>query len=349
MGDHMAAQSRPNACRIERGTLASRIGAAAALVLVLALMALPFWGDRAQMRLAVEMFAYLALAQMWNLLAGYAGLVSVGQQAFVGLGGYSLFALAMFLDVPPLLGLPLAGLFAAILAVPTAFIVFRLRGAYFAIGTWVVAEVYRLAFAQVPALGGGSGISLPAAIVQGIAASRATRELLIYWSALALAVAVLALVYGLLRSRWGLALTAIRDNEAAAESLGVDSHRAKLLVYLLTAGVAGTVGALLFLQKLQISPDAAFSLNDWSASVIFIVVIGGIGRIEGPILGTLMFFALRELLADLGAWYHMLLGAMAVATMLMAPKGLWGYLANRYDLQLLPLQRRLRLTEPGHR
>ena len=117
----------------------------------------------------------------------------------------------------------------------------------------------------------------------------------------------------------------------------------------MAAGVTGTVGALLFLQKLQISPDAAFSLNDWSASVIFITVIGGIGRIEGPILGTLMFFALRELLADLGAWYHMLLGAMAVATMLLAPKGLWGCLADRYDLQLLPLQRRLRLTEPGQR
>ena len=186
MGERMVAPGPPDAYRIERSTLASRVGAAAALVLVLALVALPFWGDRAQMRLAVEMFGYLALAQMWNLLAGYAGLVSVGQQAFVGLGGYGLFALAMFLDVPPLLGLPLAGLLAAILAVPTAFIVFRLRGAYFAIGTWVVAEVYRLAFAQVPALGGGSGISLPAAIVQGIAASRAAREQLVYWTALAL-------------------------------------------------------------------------------------------------------------------------------------------------------------------
>src|SRR5262249_44004938 len=156
---------------------------------------------------------YVALASLWNLLAGYAGLVSAGQQAYVGLGGYVLFALCIFAGVPPLWAIPLAGVAAAIVAVPVAALVFPLRGACFAIGTWVVAEVFRLGAAQISALGGGSGISLPAGIVTSMAGSRPMREYLIYWMALVLAAAVVGFIVLLLRSRYGLALTAIRDNE----------------------------------------------------------------------------------------------------------------------------------------
>jgi branched-chain amino acid transport system permease protein len=293
------------------------------------------------MRTVVEFAYYLTLAEMWNLLAGYAGLVSVGQQAYVGLGGYALFLLANRLGVAPLLAVPLAGLVAAVAALPTAFIVFRLRGAYFAIGTWVVAEVYRLLFAQVSTLGGGSGQSLPADIVRSIAADRAMRDRLIYWLGLAVALAALAIVYGLLRSRHGLALAAIRDSEAAAESVGVDSFRAKLAVYLIAACVTGVAGGLIFLQKLRISPDAGFSVLDWTANVIFIVVIGGIGTIEGPIVGTLIFFLLRELLAGFGSWYLIILGSVAVVTMLTAPQGVWGLVGERWGVHVIPLRRRL--------
>jgi branched-chain amino acid transport system permease protein len=337
----------PLAYRIERATRASRIGTSAMLVGLLVLAALPWFAGRPALRLAVEFFCYLTLAQMWNLLAGYAGLVSVGQQAFVGLGGYALFALAILLGVHPLVALPLASLIAGLAAVPTAFIVFRLRGAYFAIGTWVVAEVYRLGFAQVSALGGGSGLSLPAALVRSISRDATTRDGIVYWIALALGVGAVLAVYLLLRSRYGLALTAIRDSERAAESLGVDHYRVKLLIYLAVATLTGFAGALLFLQKLRISPDAAFSVNDWTAFVIFMTVIGGIGHIEGPMLGTVIFFALRGLFADLGAWYLLMLGAVAVGVMLFAPRGLWGWLADRYDLQLFPVQRRVRLLDPG--
>lgn len=332
------------AYRVERGTTASRIGTVLGVVMLALLIALPFLSGRATLRLATEIFAYLTLAQMWNLLAGYAGLVSVGQQAFVGFGGYMLFALVVFLGLNPLLALPVAGLLTAAVAVPTAFVVFRLRGAYFAIGTWVVAEVYRLSFAQVSALGGGSGMSLPAAAVRGIAADTQLRDSIIYWVALAVALLALATVYLLLRSRWGLALTAIRDSEPAAESVGVDNYRTKLVIYVVVAALTGVAGALIFLQKLRIAPDAAFSVNDWTAFVIFMTVIGGIGRIEGPIVGTIIFFVLRALFADYGAWYLMLLGLVAVVVMLAAPKGLWGYLADRHDLQLFPVQRRVRIV-----
>jgi branched-chain amino acid transport system permease protein len=157
-------------------------------------------------------------------------------------------------------------------------------------------------------------------------------------------VIVLGAIVLLLRSRYGLALTAIRDNELAARSNGVDVTRTKLVVYILTAFGTAMVGALIFLQKLRISPDTAFSVNDWTAFVIFITVIGGIGRVEGPIIGTVVFFLLRQTLADLGSLYLLMLGAVAIVVMLFAPKGIWGLIAERFGWQLLPLERRLRFT-----
>ena len=145
----------------------------------------------------------------------------------------------------------------------------------------------------------------------------------------------------LLRSRYGLALTAIRDNELAAQSNGIDVARIKLIVYVITAFGTAMVGALVFLQKIRISPDAAFSVNDWTAFVIFITVIGGIGRIEGPIIGIVVFFALRQTLADLGTLYLLMLGVVAIVVMLWAPKGIWGLIADRFGWQVFPLERRL--------
>jgi branched-chain amino acid transport system permease protein len=326
---------------VEHATRASRIGVLIFTVLLVVLAAAPVWGGRQELRLLAEIYAYVALASLWNLLAGYAGLVSVGQQAYVGLGAYVLFGLTMLIGVHPLAAIVLAGVIGAIVAVPVAGLIFRLRGHYFAIGTWVVAEVFRLLASQVSALGGGSGISLPIGIVTSIGASRQQREFIIYWLALAILVAVLAAIFALLRSRYGLALTAIRDNELAARSNGIDVNRVKLVVYVVTAFGTATVGALVFLQKLRVSPDTAFSVNDWTAFVIFITVIGGIGRVEGPLIGTLVFFALRQTMADLGSLYLMMLGAVAIVVMLKAPKGLWGLVADRFGWQLLPLERRL--------
>jgi len=333
-----------SAFTIERSTPASRLAMLAAMLTLVVLVLAPWWANRADLRLIGEIATYLALASLWNLLAGYAGLVSVGQQAYVGFGGYMLFALAMFGGINPLFAIPLAGVLGAIIAAPVALLVFRLQGAYFAIGTWVVAEVFRLLFSQVSALGGGSGTSLPVDLVRSIASGRDLREMLVYWATLALGAGTVIGIYALLRSRRGLALTAIRDSESAAQSLGIDIWRTKLTVYLLVAGATSMVGAIIFFQKLRISPDAAFSVNDWTAFVIFITVIGGIGTIEGPIIGTLVFFLLRELLADLGTLYLMILGLVAVLVMLKAPHGLWGLLANRLNLSLFPVGRRLKIT-----
>ena len=283
---------------------------------------------------------------MWNLLAGYAGLVSVGQQAFVGLGGYLLFALVIMLDVHPIAAILIAGPIGALVAIPVAALIFRLRGAYFAIGTWVVAEVFRLLASQISVLGGGSGISLPAAAVIAMAPTPSD-----------------ARIRDLLAGAWPHRICACGDRRFAALTSRPRAHRhprqriggteqrhrchgaIKLIVYVLVAFGTAMIGALIFLQKLRISPDTAFSVNDWTAFVIFITVIGGIGRIEGPIIGTIVFFLMRQTLADLGSIYLLMMGAVAIVVMLWAPKGLWGLIAERFGWQALPLQRRLVLKE----
>ena len=332
--------------------IARKLAAGIAVALLGVLIVLPLFASRALLQDLFFVFTMLALAQYWNLLAGYAGLVSIGQQAFVGLGAYTLFATTIA-GLDPLPAILIAGAVAAVLALPTGFVLFRLRGAYFAIGSWVAAEIFRLLLAQMKQLGGGTGMSLGPEITNSMAGLdiiksafdmriSAARDTALYWLALLLAVATLTAVYLLLRSRQGLALAAIRDSEAAAESVGVDSVRTKLLVYVLAAFGTGMVGALIYLQKARISPDAAFSVLDWTAYVIFIVIIGGIGTIEGPIIGAIILYILQDQLAALGPWYLMALGTLAVIVMLVAPKGLWGVLSERFDIQLFPLRRQFR-------
>jgi branched-chain amino acid transport system permease protein len=333
--------------RIERSSRSGRLGLAVLALLILGLVSVPAWAGRAEMRLLVEVCYYLALAQAWNLLAGYAGLVSVGQQAFVGLGCYGFLILTAFLGINPLLALPLTGLLVALAALPISLVAFRLRGAHFAIGTWVLAEVLRLIFTLIKPFGAGTGMSLPISVVREMAESRAVREMIMYYASLSLGVGTVLLVFLWLRSRQGLALTAIRDSEAAAGSIGINQRRTKLAVYLIAALVAGLVGALVILEKLRITPAAGFSVTDWSADVIFIVVIGGIGSVEGPIIGTLVFFVLRFLLADYGAWYLVTLGLLAMAVMVKAPQGIWGFIARGLDIQFFPIRRHVRLELPS--
>ena len=337
---------------VTTATRASTITMLLAVPALLVLVALPAFASRVLLQELFYVFTMLALAQLWNLLAGSAGLISVGQQAFVGIGAYALFAFAVVTGLDLVTSIVLAGVIAGIVAVPAALIVFRLRGAYFAIGTWVVAEVFRLILAQVKQLGGGTGTSLPpdvASSIIGIDFVRnlfqvrgpVARDILSYWLALLLAVGTFVLIYRLLRSRYGLALSAVGDAEPAAESAGVDVFRTKLFIYVVTAIATGMVGALIFLQKARISPDAAFSLVDWTAYVIFIVVIGGIGTMEGPIIGVAIFYLLQYYLASLGSWYLIILGVLAIVLMLFAPAGVWGVISQRYGISLFPVRRRL--------
>jgi branched-chain amino acid transport system permease protein len=217
----------------------------------------------------------------------------------------------------------------------------------------VIAEVVRLLLAQWKALGGGTGTSLPTGVTRemwgvgavghlfGLRPAQAT-DVVCYWLALALAMVTIGFVYRLLRSRQGLALAAVRDNQEAARSIGVDARWLKTFVYLAAAFLTSLAGALIYVQKARISPDAAFSVVDWTAYVIFIVVIGGIGTIEGPMIGVLVFFLLQNMLADYGSWYLLVLGLIGIIVMLFAPQGLWGLFASRSDIQFFPVRRMLR-------
>lgn len=322
---------------VVRSTAGSRAAGAVSLALVAVAASMPFWAEPSWLREFVEIACYFIFAMMWNLLAGYGGMVSIGQQAFFGFGGYVMLMLGNFAGVNPFVAIPLAALAAGLIAVPVSRIAFRLQGGYFAIGTWVIAEVFRLSFANMSFVGGGSGTSLTA--LRGI--DRATRESVTFWMALACVVASVALVYLFLRSKQGLALLAIRDNEVAAESQGIAVQRMKLAVYVVAAIGAGLAGALYFVGNLRISPDAAFSVN-WTAFAIFMVVIGGIGRIEGPIVGALVFWALNKAFADYGTWYLLGLGLLAIVTTLFFKQGLWGYAQQRWGWTLFPTSRRLR-------
>lgn len=308
--------------------------------LVLALA--PLWAGRSDLRLIGEIMAYLALAVLWNLLAGYAGLMSVGQQAFVGLGGYMLMIAVVMLGLPPLAALPLAFVLAGVVAAGFARLLFRLEGAYFAIGTWVAAESVALVFAGIPALGGGAGMSLPTEAVRSIAESREMREFIIYWLMLALGIGTLVGGWALIRSKPGLALVALRDNPVAAVSVGVNIQRIRFWTYVLVAALTGVIGAILFLQKLRVSPQAAFSLQDWTVAIIFIVVIGGIGRIEGALIGTAVYFLLREGLADYGVTYLIVLGVVAILVISFSGGGIWGLIEKRTGWSLMPTTRRMR-------
>jgi branched-chain amino acid transport system permease protein len=322
--------------RIQRATADSVVGVGGCAVALAVLLTLPQWGTSSQLRTVVEVMSLLALAQMWNLLAGFAGMVSIGQQAFIGIGAYAVLVLADDWGLDPFLAVPVAAALAAVLSVPLALVAFRLRGGYFAIGTWVLAEVIYLAVVNNSALGGGDGRSIRSLADY----DRFTREDYVFYLALVAGFGAIALVTLVLRSRLGLALRAVRDHEAGARGAGVDVYRARLAVWVLAAAWTALAGGVVYLNRLNVQPDAAFSVQ-WTAFMIFIVVIGGVGSTTGPIVGTLVFWVLRDQLADHGVWYLIVLGAVAVAMAIAAPKGIYGLVQRVRPLQLFPVRRTL--------
>lgn len=337
----MTATPEQAVTHIERQTRAGRVATAAGLAVIAVLASLPVWGGSGTQKLLVEFFTLLALAQMWNLLAGFAGLVSIGQQAFIGLGAYAAFVALDRLDLPPLASLVLVGVVAGGVSLLTSAFVFRLSGGYFAIGMWVVAEVFRILVTNTRELGAGTGISIRSLTSM----PPSDRQALVYWLALAVGTGSILVVAIIMRSRLGLALRAVRDGASAARSLGIDVGRARLAIFVIAAVGTALAGAVIYVQLLRIQPTAAFGV-DWTAKIIFIVVIGGLGRIEGPIVGAIVYFALRELLADQGSLYLVVLGITAILVTLVAPNGLWGIVTNRFPVALFGIERRLILGSP---
>jgi branched-chain amino acid transport system permease protein len=301
----------------------------ASVIFIVLLLILAWVGDRALLRLFTEFFFVLVLAQLWNLLAGYAGLVSVGQHALVAIGGYSLFVCTMQFEFSLYSSLLLSAAFAAMGATVMFLMVSRLSGAYFSIGTWVVAEIGALVALQTSVVGGATGMSLSASVVRSLSSDGQTREIIVFLVTGILAGAVCAAIILVMMSRYGLALRAIRDNPRSARSVGINIDQIKFSVFAIVGALSGLLGAIIFFQKVRISPSAAFNLNEFTAIVIFVVIVGGLGSVPGPIIGTIIYFIVREALADYGNIYLVVLGCIAVAAVTVFPQGIWGRIETR--------------------
>jgi len=328
--------SSASGIRVERWTPLSvaSTGLGVALLAALALGPVVFGANTVDK--LTELYVYVILAAMWNALAGYAGLVSVGQQAFFGLGAYAPVQLSKH-GVNVYAALALAGLVAGAISLPTSFFVLRLRGGEFAIGMWVVAEVFHLLVNLDHSVGGVTGTSL-------IALSSydpADRRRYSYWLALACMGVLLAAVFLLLRSRLGVSMRAIRDDEKAADSVGVRVLRAKLVVFVLAAIGCGAAGAVWLAGQLTFQPNSYFSVQ-WTAYMLFMALVGGLGTFEGPIIGAIIFFVIQDQFGQQGVWYLVGLGTAAVLFALLLPRGLWGTVEDRLGIRLLPVGYRVR-------
>jgi branched-chain amino acid transport system permease protein len=323
--------------QVARWTAASTLSAAIAVAVVVVLVLLPFaFGANVTERLTT-LFVYIILAVMWNALAGYAGLVSVGQQMFFGLGAYATIRLSyggMNVYAAMLVGALLAGF----TALPLSSFMLRLRGGEFAIATWVIATIAHLLVNFDPLIEGETGKSLIALN----AYDAATRQAISYWATMATMLFFLAVMFALMRSRFGAAVQAIRDDEHAAASVGVRVMAAKRLIFTIAAFGCAAAGTLWLATALTFQPRTYFGIQ-WTAYMLFMTLVGGLGTFEGPIVGAVIFFVLEDRFGAAGVWYLVGLGVAATLCSLLLPRGLWGTLEDRFGIQIMPVGYRLQL------
>ncbi len=317
--------------RVERWTPASRLAIGVVLIVAAGLALAPaFLGAGAVDRLTT-LFIYVMLAAMWNALAGFGGLVSVGQQVFFGLGAYFAIRLADA-GINPFLSLPISALIVGAISLPLSVLMLRLRGGEFAIGMWVISALTHMLVNLDTLVQGETGTSL----ISLNAYAMDDRRAFIYWLALASMLALLGMLFVLLRSRVGAAIQAIRDSEEAAASLGVRVVGTKRLLFVLAAVGVGMAGALWLATAVTFQPKTYFSVQ-WTAYMIFMVLVGGIGTFEGAILGAVIFFLIETWFGGTGVWYLVGLGVVAVLFSLLLPRGIWGEIERRWGLRLLPV------------
>ncbi len=317
--------------RVRRSTHSPLYTIAGSVLIVILLSVAPWIVPAEWSTVLMNFFILVTMATMWNLLAGYAGMVSIGQQAFVGLGAYATLYFAIK-GMNPFFTIPLAALTCAVIAYPITFLLFRLRGGYFAVATWVVASTASIIIGINTYLGGGTGHLLP-----GMPALAPTSlQHLDYMATWVVALVVVTATYFLLRSRLGLVLASIRDNEISARSSGTKVTSARRTVFLIAAAGTGAAGAVLAISQTYLQTGNEFNLQ-WAAEMLFVSMIGGLGTIEGPIIGCIIFFTLQQTLAQQGAWYLIIFGSVAVVVALWQPRGIWGAFRERFHIELLPV------------
>lgn len=328
---------------VHRWTRSSRMAVWVSAAVLFGLAVLPgVLGAGAVDRLTA-LFIYVIMAAMWNALAGYGGLVSVGQQVFFGLGAYFTVRVAEA-GIDPFIAMIFASVVVAAVSYPLSLVMLRLKGGEFAIGMWVVSALTHLCVNLDGLIQGETGRSL----ISLNAYDAGSRRDMIYWLALIAMAGLLTGLFALLRSRTGAAIQAIRDNEDAAESLGVDVVRTKRLLFVLAAFGIGVAGALWLASATSFQPKTYFSVQ-WTAYMIFMVLVGGIGRFEGAILGAVIFFVIETWFGALGVWYLIGLGVVALLFSLLLPRGIWGEIETRFGISLMPVGYRLEIPDQSSR
>ena len=335
--------------RVQRWTPLSVVftGGLAGVVVLLAFAPLVL-GENSQNNL-IQLYFLVIMAMMWNALAGYGGLVFVGQQGFIGIGAYAAVFLSVQHSLNPYLSMLLATLIGGAIAIPVAAVVLWLRAGAFAIATWVVAEAFAILVSldPNPAIGGGTGTS--ALLPFNTRYTPEQRLHYTYWAALGAVAVLLFLLFVLLRSRLGGSLQAIRDDEEAAASLGVRVLLGKGILFVVAGAGSAAAGTIILawqLSVLPLGPDSIFGIN-WTAKMIFMVIVGGLGTFEGPIIGAVALYILQTYGPNSGVWYFILLGGIAIGFALVLPQGIWGTIQERFHVQLLPVGYRLRNVTKG--
>lgn len=298
--------------------------------LTVVLGTVPVWGSDYALLFFMLFCIYLAMAQMWNLLGGYSGLISLGQQAFVGMGGYTVAVLSSYYGINIWLAVVMGGITSVFLALFMSLFIFRMKGVYFSIGTWIFAEALLVWFSNWSYVKYGSGLFIKPP--NGI-----TMES-IYYASFILGVGSVALVYLILRSRLGLGLMAMRDDDQVSETLGVEVFKSKLYCFLISAFVTGLTAGIFYMFQIFIQPYKAFAI-DWTVKLVFIVIIGGIGTIEGPIVGALLYVLISQYMAEYSSVSMLFLGGIAIAVILVAPKGIMGTLQEKLGFEILSPRR----------
>ena len=344
MSETALAVPTPTGFRVQRWSWASVLfaGGLAGVVTFLALGPV-LLGENSQNNL-IQLYFLMIMAMMWNALAGYGGLVSVGQQGFIGLGAYAAVFFSVQQGLNPYTSMLLGTLVGAGVAIPVAAVVLWLRNGAFAIATWVVAEVFSILVSldPNPAIGGGTGTS--ALLPFDLRYDPTHRLHYTYWAALGAVAVLLLLLFVLLRSRLGGSLQAIRDDEEAAASVGVRVLLGKGILFVVAGAGCAAAGTIILawqLSVLPLGPDSIFGIN-WTARMIFMVLVGGIGTFEGPIIGAVLLYVLQTYVSISGVWYFVLLGGIAIGFALLLPRGIWGTIQERFNVQLVPVGYRLR-------
>ena len=308
-----------------------RAALAAIPVIVLApvLGTLPLWSDDYWIRIWTGVAMWAGLAASWNIIGGYAGYISFGQVAFFGIGAYSTALLMQpgldwnfFLTLP--VGAFVAGLFALLVGWPTL----RLRGAYFAIATWALAEALAQFATAVDFTGGSFGLSTP-----GNASTW-----FFYYAMLIASAAIYLLMFLLLeRSRFGLKVKAVRDNEAAAQSLGINTTSVKIQAFVLSAALPAVLGGIDAYWITFINPQSVLA-GDITDQMVVMTLVGGLGHLWGPALGaTVLYLVSTWLNANFGSstGYIAMIGLLLALIVLFLPDGLIGLAPRARNMRLV--------------